>query len=163
VGVTSCVGSWCGIQNYYEPGAARLRSRPNQIQIWRSPMEIRRRASRRYRGTKAIIPPLSLNWETDDSWKKNVRWDAEKKEIVIRASNVPHSDGRTNHHYFIRLSLEDVSALLTLLGHAGSASDASLLRDHLAEHVPALVKLLACATGLVPKPMAEPEPCMTGS
>jgi hypothetical protein len=76
---------------------------------------------------------------------------------VIRASNVPVKHGRTSHDYFIYLTLEDVSALLTLLGHARSASDATLLRDHLADHVPALVKLLACATGLVPMPMVEKE------
>ena len=53
------------------------------------------------------------------------------------------------------LSLDDISALIAIMGHAGAANDASLLRDHLGEELPAIVKLLACATGLLPTPLTE--------
>jgi hypothetical protein len=118
-------------------------------------MDILRYGSQRYRGTKSVLSDLSLEPETEDSFADNVSWDKAAKQIVIRASWVPHGDGRTNHEHLIRLDLEDVSALIAILGHAGSATDASLLREHLREQLPALVKLLACATGLVPTPMAE--------
>ena len=94
----------------------------------------------------------------NDRWLDNVRWDSESKQIVIEARYVLHTDGITHHNYRILSSLEDVTALVALLGHAGSASDAELLREHLGKNIPAIVKLLACATGLVPTPMPETDP-----
>ena len=116
-------------------------------------MDIVRRGSYRDRGSTPVISGLSLKEAYE--WKRNARWDHATKQIIIRVPYVPYGDGRTNHDYHIRLTLEDISSLLRLVGHAGSANDASLLRDHLGQYVPALVKLLACATGLVPTPMVE--------
>jgi len=117
-------------------------------------MDISRVASERVHKTKTIVKDLSLEPGTEGSWNDNVRWDKHNKAIVIHATWVPAGPrGRVHHNYTIKLTLEDVTALIQLLGHAGSASDATLLRDHLQEHLPALVKLLACATGLVPTPM----------
>ena len=118
-------------------------------------MDISRRGSERDRGPTSVISGLRLKVGAQSQWENNVRWDATRKQIVIDTRWVKHTDERTHHDYSIRLSLEDVSALITILGHAGSASDANLLRDHLGKQVPALVKLLACATGLVPTPMVE--------
>jgi hypothetical protein len=118
-------------------------------------VDISRHGSRRYRGTTSVISGLRLKIGAEYQWQNNVRWDAANKQIIIDAGWIPHTDGKTKHDYQIRLSLEDVAALVTLLGHAGSASDADKLRDLLSKNVPALVKLLACATGLVPTPMAE--------
>jgi hypothetical protein len=129
-------------------------------------MDITRRASERFHKMEDLTSNLSLICEAEGSFGDNVRWDKCRKVIVIRVSRVPHPDGRTRHDYDIRLSLEDMSVFIALLGHAGSASDASLLRDHLGEQVPALVKLLACAAGLVPTPMVEsgePVECETMS
>lgn len=132
-----------------------IRSSAKEVEARR---DIKRHGEQRNRGTKYILKGLSLKSETGRSRVDNVRWHPDNKEIVIGAAWVPHGDGRTNHNYPICLSLEDVSALVAILGHAGSASDASLLRDHLGKQVPALIKLLACATGLVPTPMAEIKP-----
>jgi hypothetical protein len=63
----------------------------------------------------------------------------------------------TRHDYWISLSLEDISCLIGLLGHAGSANDAKLLRDHLNRQIPAIVKLLACAAGVAPVPITDDE------
>ena len=121
-------------------------------------MDILRWGSQRDRGTKYVISGLRLNSGTGQAWQDNVQWNEKTKQIIINAAWVPLGDGRTNHTYSIRLSLEDVSALVAILGHAGSAGDASLLRDHLRNQVPDLVKLLACATGLVPTPLKEKTP-----
>jgi hypothetical protein len=116
-------------------------------------MDILRRGSQRDYGTNLIVSNLSLERSLRE--EGNVWWDHKYKQIVIRVPWVQYGDGRTHHNYHIYLSLQDISALIMLLGHAGSADDASLLRDHLGQHVPALVKLLACATGLVPTPIVE--------
>jgi hypothetical protein len=116
-------------------------------------MDILRRGSSRDHGPTFIISGQSLKKAYE--WEANVRWDHISKQIIIFVPSVPYGDGHTNHDYYIRLSLEDISYLVTLLGHAGSATDASSLRDHLRQQVPALVKLLACATSLVPTPMAD--------
>lgn len=121
-------------------------------------MDISRYAADRFRGWKHIFTGLSIKSGTGNWWQDNVKFDPQTKKIVISAARVPLGDGITKHNYQISLSLEDVSALVTILGHAGSASDAALLREHLGKQVPALVKLLACATGLVPTPMAEAKP-----
>ena len=55
----------------------------------------------------------------------------------------------------IKLTLPDISALIHLLGHAGAEQDAVLLRDNLKENIPAIVKLLACATGVQPLEMRD--------
>jgi hypothetical protein len=101
-----------------------------------------------------VLPNLPL--DSTEEWCRNrVKWDPSTKQIVISATGVPAKDGKTNHNYTIRLSLQDVSALITILGHTGTATDAEKLRDHLCKQIPALVKLLACATGIVPTPMNE--------
>jgi hypothetical protein len=116
-------------------------------------MDISRYGALRYRGTTSIVSGLSLKAGNDNQWLNSVQWNTDTKQIIISAAYVPYGDGHTHHNYRVCLSLDDVVSLVTLLGHAGSAQDASLLRDRLNEHIPALVKLLACATGLVPGPM----------
>ena len=116
-------------------------------------MDIKRHGAQRYRGTTTVLSNLSLTTGKKYAWENTVRWDNATKQIEIRDSWVPAQDGRTRHTYYIRLSLDDVTALISLLGHAASAEDATLLRDRLGKDIPALVKLLACATGIVPTPM----------
>jgi len=118
-------------------------------------MDIYRHGAYRDRGTTAVIKGVVLDVAGQYGWPGNVRWESSTKHVIVNARLVEYTDGRTHHNYNIRLSLEDVSALITILGHAGSASDAQLLREHLGKQIPALVKLLACATGLVPTPMAD--------
>jgi hypothetical protein len=118
-------------------------------------MDISRRGSDRDRGTSSIIAGLSFSVGGKYEWQDNVRWDTQWKQIVISVPRVRHQDGRTHHNYQIRLSLNDVASLIAVVGHAGSAKDAELLRTELEKNVPAIVKLLACATGLVPTPMVE--------
>jgi hypothetical protein len=101
------------------------------------------------------VSGLSFKTGSKYSWQDNVSWSAHDKRLVIRPWQVPHTDGRTHHNYSIELTLEDISSLIGLLGHAGSATDAKLLRDHLSKHVPAIVKLLACATGVAPVDITE--------
>ena len=91
-------------------------------------MEIDRYGSERYRGITSVIGQLPLKAKTGGLWTDNVSWNESKKKIEILAPRVPFGDGHTRHNYLIRLTLEDVSALITILGHAGSASGASLLR-----------------------------------
>ncbi len=116
-------------------------------------MDISRKGAERDRGTTSIISGLPLSGGKE-FWTDNVYWDNAKKQVVICAQRVLHTDGKTHHNYTIRLSLKDVTELIGLLGHAGSARDAALFRDHLSKHVPAIVKLLACATGLFPTPIS---------
>lgn len=118
-------------------------------------MDINRSGAERYRGTTSIVTGLSFKTDDEHSWENNVNWDQKAKQLVIRPRWVAHTDGITHHNYSIRLTLDDISSLIGLLGHAGSASDAKLLRDHLSKHVPAIVKLLACATGVAPVPLEE--------
>lgn len=113
-------------------------------------MYISRRGAQRDRGLTFIVSGISFKTTNQYSWDNNVSWDSTSKQLIIRPRWVPHTDGITHHNYLIGLSLEDISSLIGLLGHAGSASDAKLLRDHLSKHVPAIVKLLACATGVAP-------------
>lgn len=116
-------------------------------------MDILRYGSERFRGTTGIISDLKFDTDGQNRWEDNVHWDKRNKTIVIKAPRVRHTDGKTHHTYEIVLTLDDVTALIVLVGHAGTSSDARLLRDRLAENVPALVKLLACATGLTPTPI----------
>ncbi|MBI2802041.1 MAG: hypothetical protein HYX63_17465 [Gammaproteobacteria bacterium] len=121
-------------------------------------MDIYRNGARRDRGTTTIVSGLSLKTNTKYGWDDNVDWDAKAKQLVIRPHYVLHTDGITHHNYSICLTLEDISSLIDLLGHAGSATDSKLLRDHLREQIPAIVKILACATGVAPIPVADEEP-----
>lgn len=118
-------------------------------------MDILRKGAWRDRGTTTIVSGLSFKTGNKYSWQDNVNWDSRTKHLIIRPRNVPSTDGVTQHDYFIRLTLDDISSLISLLGHVGSATDAKLLRDHLGKHVPAIVKLLACATGVNPMPMYD--------
>jgi len=118
-------------------------------------MDISRSGAQRYRGTTTIVADLSFKTGSEYSWQDNVSWDARAKQLIIRPRWIPHTDGITTHNYSITLNLDDISSLIGLLGHAGSATDAKLLRDHLSKHVPAIVKLLACATGVAPVPIAD--------
>lgn len=111
-------------------------------------MDITRKGAERDRGTTRIISGLSFKTDGKHSWDNNVSWEPRLKELVICPKWVRHADGITHHNYEIRLNLDDISSLINLLGHAGSATDAELLRDHLGKHIPAIVKLLACATGV---------------
>lgn len=121
-------------------------------------MDITRNGAERNRGTTTIVSGLSFKTTGKHSWDNNVSWEPRSKELVIRPRWVLHTDGVTHHNYQIRLTLDDISSLIGLLGHAGSATDAKLLRDHLGKHVPAIVKLLACATGVAPIPLADESP-----
>src|SRR5690348_12547280 len=116
-------------------------------------MDISRHASMRYRGKREIISNLRLDSNESQPWRNAVTWDEATNRIEIKAGYVLHEDGVTHHNYIIYLTLEDVAALVTLFGYAGSESNAGLLRKLLEAHIPALVKLLACATGLVPVPI----------
>lgn len=118
-------------------------------------MEISRYGAERFRGVTVLVSGLTFRTGSSKSWENNVRWDAHRKTLEITPRYVPHTDGTTHHDYSIKLTLADISALIDLLGHAGSATDAKLLRDHLAKQVPAIVKLLACATGVSPTPIPE--------
>lgn len=118
-------------------------------------MKITRRGTQRNRGITTIVSNLAFDTTSEHSWKNNVSWEPILKELHIRPRWIPHSDGVTHHNYTVRLSLDDISSLIGLLGHAGSSTDASLLRDHLAKHIPAIVKLLACATGIAPVPLPD--------
>jgi hypothetical protein len=120
-------------------------------------MKISRHGAERYRGTTTIIPALSFKSGSKYRWEDNVTWDSASKELVIKASWVRSTDGKSHHVYTLRLTLEDISSLIRLLGHAGSATDAKLLRDHLGKDIPAIVKLLSCATGAAPTPLPEDE------
>lgn len=115
-------------------------------------MRISRRGASRYRGTKTIaeIDFAAKNYRDWASWNKN------SKSVEITGQYVPLGDGRTSHNYKVELSLQDITSLIAILAHAGSATDAELLRKHLKDQIPSLVKLLACATGLVPTPMQDP-------
>lgn len=118
-------------------------------------MDIVRSGALRNRGETDIIRSLPFTVGGKYEWQNNVRWDQRLKRIVISAPFIPHPDGQTHHDYRIYLSLDDVAAIITMVGHAGSADDASLLRKTLKDKIPEIVRLLACATGLVPTPMAE--------
>jgi hypothetical protein len=118
-------------------------------------MDISRYGSTRDRGIRRIIRGLCLKSDKSILIRNKVSWNSQTKQVIISAGHVPHGDGHTNHNYIIQLSLEDISALITVLGDAASGADATLLRNQLDKHVPILVKILACATGLIPIPMSE--------
>ena len=118
-------------------------------------MDITRHGAFRNRGTTDLVSNLSLYKGDKPDWRSNVSWNEYYKKIVISGLLIPYQDGVTHHDYKIYLSLEDVSALITIFGHAASEGNAGLLRDLLGKNIPALVKLLACATGLVPVPIAD--------
>ena len=91
-------------------------------------MDISRSGSERYRGTTHIVTGLSFKAGSANRWEDNVTWDAKSKTLVIQPRWVRHTDGITHHNYTIRLTLDDISSLIGLLGHAGAATDAKLLR-----------------------------------
>lgn len=126
-------------------------------------MEISRHAAERYRGVTVLVSGLSFRTDSSKSWENNIHWDAREKVLEIKPHWVLHNDGITHHNYSIKLTLADISSLIDLLGHAGSATDAKLLRDHLAKQVPAIVKLLACATGVSPTPIPDEPNNVAGS
>src|SRR3954451_9648598 len=75
------------------------------------------------------------------------------KQMVIPARYVEDRNSNTRHDYYVKLTVEDMAALITILGQEVSASAPNPLRDALCAEAPALVKLLACANGLMPTPM----------
>lgn len=118
-------------------------------------MDIYRQGAERNRGRTYLVEELSFKTDEERAWKNNVQWDEYSKRLEIRPKWIRHTDDVTHHNYTILLTLDDISSLIGLLGHAGAESDAKLLREHLSKHVPAIVKLLACATGIVPTPMED--------
>lgn len=118
-------------------------------------MNITRHGAKRFRGVRSIISRLPLTTGAKGYFANNVNWQSLEKTISITAPWVEDASGKSHHVYKISLTLDDVAALIELLGHAGSKKDAKLLRDKLKESVPAIVKLLACATGLEPTEIAE--------
>lgn len=113
-------------------------------------MDIYRCGAKRNCGTKTIINGLAFKSGNEYSWRDNVWWSRVEKAIYIRAESILHTDKKTHHDYTIKLTLEDVASLIELLGHAGAKSDARHLRKQLKAKIEAIVKLLACATGIQP-------------
>lgn len=121
-------------------------------------MDVSRRGSIRNRGVNHLISYLQLR-SNEPNWRdNNLRWDAKSKHIAITAKGVHSRDGAVYHDYTIQFSLDDVSALIEIVGHLATKTDAVALRDHLVTQIPALVKLLACATSITPAPMPPPVP-----
>lgn len=118
-------------------------------------MDISRRGANRNRGRTDIISKLPFISGSERSWRDNVRWHRVDKVIQITAKRIRHTDGKSHHNYTISLTLEDVAALIEILGHAAEKSDAKLLRDKLKATIPAIVKLLACAIGFQPVEIKE--------
>ncbi len=118
-------------------------------------MDISRHGAKRFRGITSILSGLRLKIGSEHKWHDNVQWESYSRHIVIKAGYIPHQDGITRHDYEIRLSLEDVAALVTILGHASSAANATQLQDLLGKNIPAIVKILACATGIAPMPILD--------
>lgn len=118
-------------------------------------MDISRKGAERDRGRTKIVSGLTLTSDQGVYAKRNVRWNMTEKAVYIEAYFVKHTDGRSHHNYSIKLTLDDVAAVIDLIGHAGAKLEAGLLRDCLKEKVPAIVKILACATGLQPQEIPE--------
>jgi hypothetical protein len=118
-------------------------------------MDISRKGAERDRGRTDIISGLTFTSRNESYWKDNVRWNTHAKAIIINANWILSTDGKSHHNYTIKLTLEDIAALVDLVGHAGAKTDAKLLRDSLAKNIPAIVKLLACATGVQPLEIPE--------
>ena len=115
-------------------------------------MKITRSASQRTRRNEPIVEDVKLQTLNKDYLRNNVNWNPSTGGIVIIERYVEFKDGKTHHDYYIHLSLDDLAALISLLGqNADSKNDAKRLHDHLNKDIPALVKLLACATGLIPQ------------
>ena len=114
-------------------------------------MRITRTGSERNRGTTELIPSIKFQTGNEYDFLDTVRWEEWSKQIIIQPRWIPHSDGVTHHNYRIELTLEDISALIESFGHAASKRDATHLRDHLNNNIQAIVKLLACATGIKPE------------
>lgn len=125
-------------------------------------MDISRHGAQRYHGETVLVSGLTFRTDSSKRWENNLHWDPLEKILEIKPRWVPHTDGITHYNYSIKLTLNDISALIDLLGHAGSATDAKLLRDHLAKQVPAIVKLLACATGVAPSPIEDEDRASEG-
>ena len=120
-------------------------------------MDISRKGAKRNRGPTDIITGLAFTSRNESYWKDNVRWNTQAKAIFINANWILSTDGKSHHNYTIKLTLADIAALVDLVGHAGAKTDAKLLRDSLAKNIPAIVKLLACATGVQPLEIPEDE------
>lgn len=121
-------------------------------------MKITRSGHMRDRGETVLVPEVSFNYDGTRPWANDVWWRDKDKTLSINIQAVPHSDGITLHNYRLTLSLADISALIEILGHIGSSGDAGLLRRHLSEKVPEIVRILACATGVsVPSVVEEAE------
>ncbi len=118
-------------------------------------MDISRKGAERNRGRTDIITGLTFTSSKESSWNDNVRWNTHAKAILINAYWIQSTDGKSHHNYTIKLTLDDIAALVELVGHAGAKTDAKLLRDSLAKNIPAIVKLLACATGVQPLEIRE--------
>lgn len=113
-------------------------------------MEIVRFGSQRDHGPTVLMARRTLKSGRAYGWGNNVHWDRESKQILIKAPYVAHHQNSSTHHdYEIRLSIEDIPALVAELGHAASIGDSSLFQEHLGEQIHALVKILAGATGTV--------------
>lgn len=116
-------------------------------------MEVSRFGSVRPRGEGTLVPRQDLKRisKPPRSWSnENVLWDNDREEIVVSLRWIRHSDGITHHNYRVALSLEDVSVLIAVLAEEVLAADPSLLRDNLADQLPALTKLLCIASGWIP-------------
>lgn len=118
-------------------------------------MDISRNGSERNHGRTTIISGLPFTSGDEDYYKNNVRWVSGQESIVIKANRVLSIDGKSNHDYTIRITLDDIAALVNIVGHAGAKNNAKSLRDALAKEIPAIAKLLACATGLQPLEISE--------
>lgn len=118
-------------------------------------MNISRRGSYKNYGYKTLVSDLSFRVGNKYKFLDDVQWKEADEVLLIKSKFVPHSDGVSHHNYEIVLTLEDISTLIEIVGHAASTTSADLLRDNLSEQIPAIVKLLACATGVAPVPIDD--------
>jgi len=82
----------------------------------------------------------------------NVHYASVIRQIIIVLKQIQDpADPKSRYDYTIELSLEDVAAIIEALAKV-DASDAGPLKEKLANRVPALVKILACATGAIQPP-----------
>ncbi|WP_417398224.1 hypothetical protein [Gimesia chilikensis] len=122
-------------------------------------MDISRHGAYRNHGEKSILSSVSLAVGNNygSMYRDNVRWDKEHHRIIIKskATSDPISDSK--YRYTIKLSLNDISNLINILGQAASQDNAAVLRDSLGKHLPAIIRLLSCAAGFVPINIPEKE------
>jgi hypothetical protein len=115
-------------------------------------MDIKRTGAERDHGATTIYGDLPLNGR-----RVYVNWDRDARQLIIRLPAVKTAP-KTQHRYYIHLTLDDITTLIDTIDRDVVGSDANLLHDHLREHLPAIVRLLACATGLATVPLGkEPE------